>query len=663
MATNSTPSLYLTNGTIVQHNCNNEMYAAARERISNTYVKGQSNPDLRLRYCTISNYRDQNDNLPEEPTSDDLTDFFLDMKGIYRGDTHCVITSWLSGNEGGVSGPTYFGADWNLEENQSYELNDRKQQYSTNSALPCVNLSSPFIWTGNGRHCGIDFVPPKNSLIITGKVDTGQQVILGYTATNPEVITPVLKPGEVSISGYGNNYIYWGQSDKINIYCKAEKDEKDLDDPDYMNDRENCKYNSSDCELQININANDRFIEILATEDNVEETEEEDTNYAKHNKYPRKPDGRCQTLIVITPQDVTVTCSDEFGCISKYKQDSESIYKTVTTNDGYLTEEEMTSEYIKRNVDIEEIKIEEELSEIGILRKVYVPNSEDYVQEEITPDKITKTVYKDEENRYTKHEMDSETIVKTVYTDEGDHYTKESISRDEIIKEMYSGNEEDGAYTRERLTTDSIKREVFVDENNNSLLEMTNESMSKKVVKGTEVVEENIYYGDDEDAGKIEDYDTIDEAKTTLRIHRKVYDKNDDKDKLITIEDVQNDVIRFKTGFFKVDADKIDLAGLTFGQASDEPLKIEADDILIHASHNLVISGENRISIYSTEFKEPDEGGTVADESIEYGGLGAKGGFGDNTGQYEPADCENEHRIDIVTNYLTKSFPLGELTS
>ena len=56
-------------------------------------------------------------------------------------------------------------------------------------------------------------------------------VILGYVSTNYNACKPFVKPGETIIKGYGNNYIHWRWSNKLDINVKSKKGEVDLDDP------------------------------------------------------------------------------------------------------------------------------------------------------------------------------------------------------------------------------------------------------------------------------------------------------------------------------------------------------------------------------------------------------------------------------------------------
>lgn len=326
----------------LEANLFNKDQQAKRNNINDIFLTHDANNGLRLRLATINNSNEQNY----------LNKDSLDLTNVYDSSTGKVSIKWMRGNHNGAMASECKSGKWEYNKNNNtYTVKDRKPLYTVDSSTPTVTLSSPFIWTGdNGKSCGFNYVPPNNSICIIGNKETGQPMILGYEASNPAVLYPTLKPGEVSISGYGNNFIHWSQSDKISIYCKSNKGELDKDDSDYIDNKDSCKKNVSDCELEININANDRFIEIIATENNGDPN----GDYVKNNKYSRQPNGFQQSKIIITPNDVNIESSDGDGNSTIYQQTSEMIYRKVmkkSTNDDKFSEETIKNDSITFNTD------------------------------------------------------------------------------------------------------------------------------------------------------------------------------------------------------------------------------------------------------------------------------------------------------------------------
>lgn len=113
----------------------------------------------------------------------------------------------------------------------SYSAPDRTLIDVADSSIgPCVPLTYPFVFTNAKNWCGINYIPPASSKVIVGFGKNHTAFILGYLAEHYQAMTPVLMPGEVCISGWGNNYIHWQWSNKIDIVAGATQGARDLDD-------------------------------------------------------------------------------------------------------------------------------------------------------------------------------------------------------------------------------------------------------------------------------------------------------------------------------------------------------------------------------------------------------------------------------------------------
>ena len=375
---------------------NRKMNADRRQREMYD-INPDSNSDLRIRLASINNFSEVNYQ-NKHP---------LDLTNVYNNNTNRVVIKWLQGNHGGIIAGDIYSGDWIYNpDNDTYKVKDRKDIYTVTSNQPCVDLTSPFIWTGNGRSCGFNYVPPNNSIAMIGKRDTGQSLILGYIPSNPKVLYPKLKPGEVSISGYGNNFMHFGQSDQITIYCKSDEGEYDLNDNDYNLNKENCKKNVSTCELEININANDRFIEILATEDSKNL---DNTNYNKLSSYSKPVTGKTTTKIIIRPDGVDMTSEDKNNSCQLNIWPTQ-IYKEIR-HESEKTIEQQTKGKIYRYIKNKNKEVVEESNIDKISRMIKKDDKKSI--EEMTFDRIYREVYKDDDQKSFEEILDDKIHIKT----------------------------------------------------------------------------------------------------------------------------------------------------------------------------------------------------------------------------------------------------------
>lgn len=224
----------------------------------------------------------------------------LDMKNIYNFNNGCVCLKWVD-SPGGVIRPSEVDGKWEkISKNEKYNPEEREyNEWDISSRRQQVNLSHPFIWADNKNYCGFNYIPPVGSMVIVGFRKQGLPFVLGFLPTHYKICYPVLKPGEMVLKGYGNNYIHNRWSDKLDLKAWSVKNEKDLDDP------KGEKKNISDCTLWIRLNANDRYIELIAEESGNGKVTD------KFNKYPIDADGNHKTSVVIRPRDITIKSSND----------------------------------------------------------------------------------------------------------------------------------------------------------------------------------------------------------------------------------------------------------------------------------------------------------------------------------------------------------------
>lgn len=331
----------------------------------NNYVNHDNNSDLRLRMAVITNSK-----VPVAENKDPL-----DMTQTLNQSRGSVAISYMNGVSGtGPAAGTDIQTSQYIKSNNSYKLADRKFNYDTTSTDANTKLSMPYIWTGQNSDgentwCGFNYVPLQNSIALMGNKESGQPLILNYVPSNPEILLPALKPGEIAISGYGHNYIHWGQSDKITIHCDSKQGGIDYDDPNYLDPNTNIvKKNAADSSIDIQINANDRMI-LIETKENGQPN----NTYNMYNSNTRQPNGNQVTKILITPTDIDIitngdTNNNNTGATHINISD-EGIITEVSDNDSQ-TYIQQTSNCIKQKYMDDKYQIEQELNENSIHRKV-----------------------------------------------------------------------------------------------------------------------------------------------------------------------------------------------------------------------------------------------------------------------------------------------------
>lgn len=176
---------------------------------------------LQLRVATIQNpMRSINSPISQDP---------LETSGVINLNTgNCVLRF---NDLGGVGAGSLNASGQQANGPISYAPCDRTlNEMSDDDNTSTVPLTYPFIFTNAKNWCGINYMPPVNSKVIIGFGKSHFPFILGYLTENYKILTPPLMPGEVCIKGWGNNYIHWQWSNKIEIVAGANQGTQDLDD-------------------------------------------------------------------------------------------------------------------------------------------------------------------------------------------------------------------------------------------------------------------------------------------------------------------------------------------------------------------------------------------------------------------------------------------------
>lgn len=188
--------------------------------------------EVRIRLAQIDNYLIERNGAKIDP---------LKVDNVINMNTGKVVIKWVDFN-GGVVRPEQFGypsegylEDWKYfpEKDDKYPEKRTLNCYNHNKASDkeMLELVHAFIWSNGSNWCGMNYLPPIGSVVAVGFKKNNMPVILGYVSTNYNVCKPFVKPGETVIKGYGNNYIHWRWSNKLDINVKSKKGEVDLDDP------------------------------------------------------------------------------------------------------------------------------------------------------------------------------------------------------------------------------------------------------------------------------------------------------------------------------------------------------------------------------------------------------------------------------------------------
>lgn len=242
----------------------------------------------------------------------------LNTKGIINHNTGNLTLRWLD-SPGGIIRPQETGGDWKYDpEKDKYDPDDREfDEWSITSRREQVQLGHPFIWSNDSNWCGFNYIPPVGSIVVVGFRKQGMPIILGYMPTHYKICYPVLKPGETVMKGYGNNYTHWRWSDKLDMKVWCKEGELDLDDSRKQ------KKNAASCTLWLRLNANDRHIEISATESTSGSIKDH-----AYNKYPtpHNPKDARGSKIIIKPSSILMETGE-----TTYYQQNQSV--TVTTKE------------------------------------------------------------------------------------------------------------------------------------------------------------------------------------------------------------------------------------------------------------------------------------------------------------------------------------------
>lgn len=327
----------------------------------------------------------------------------LNTKKIINMNTGELTLRWID-LPGGIIRPTGTNNDlvgtWKYHKDKDKPNPEDREfdEWEITSRREMVSLTHPFIWANDKNYCGFNYIPPIGSVVIVGFKKHGFPVILGYVPTHYKIFYPVLKPGEMVMKGYGNNYTHWRWTDKIDFKAWSIKDEIDIDYTDDYTEEE--RVNPTDCTLWIRLNANKRFIQLSAMENDTE---------------PKKAHGPHQTVFTLTPKTLSVKSEEledddhELKKYTEYIQDEEGFTKYAYAN-------KETSKYYQNAQSI--------LTDI-------INEEEDYethtFQDCIS---IKNNVLNNKDNKFTNLLQNDETIEKEVISD---NFTTTAKYRDESI--------------------------------------------------------------------------------------------------------------------------------------------------------------------------------------------------------------------------------------
>jgi hypothetical protein len=202
---------------------------------------------MKIRTATISS--------PEVSPQDGYEE--TDPNGHININTGQCSLSWED-TPGGVCRPAFLAGE-TKSTTEGLSINPEEKTGSgqaTTSARESVDISQPCIWTGNDNWCGINYMPPVGSRVITGQGPNGKPQIMGYLPSNYSACNPILSVGETCMKGYGNNYIHCRQSNKIDLKAWGGSGDIDPDDPNQS------KSSSSDSTVWVRLNANDGYLKL-----------------------------------------------------------------------------------------------------------------------------------------------------------------------------------------------------------------------------------------------------------------------------------------------------------------------------------------------------------------------------------------------------------------
>ena len=244
--------------------------------------------EVRLRVGIIDNYLIKRNGQPIDP---------LDEKNIINMSNGYVVIKWATYN-GGVIRPDEFGyPNGGYTEPWTY-YPDKDSKYPEKRTLDCYNhdkasekemipLTHSFIWSNGKNWCGMNHLPPIGSVVIVGFEKNNTPAILGYVQTDYINCKPYLKLGETMIKGYGENYIHWRWSDKMDVHLNTQKGKIDVDDP-YKQDTY-----PADLDIWVRYDCFTRSI------------------FIDVNQHDASSSGRrLRTTVEIKPEHVNVTCKD-----------------------------------------------------------------------------------------------------------------------------------------------------------------------------------------------------------------------------------------------------------------------------------------------------------------------------------------------------------------
>jgi hypothetical protein len=182
---------------------------------------------------------------------------FTSTDGVVNPATQKVCLRWL-GMNGGVVNPGNDSSGSGTRESYNSEDGKFSEQVGVGSTRTAVPITHPFIWVSANNWCGFNHLPPIGAKVIVGFSKNNAPYILGYLNPKPKLCQPVIRPGETCIKGYGNNYILWHQSNKLDLHAYASEGMSDPDDPTHA------KTAVGEADLWIRMDADNGYIKLSA---------------------------------------------------------------------------------------------------------------------------------------------------------------------------------------------------------------------------------------------------------------------------------------------------------------------------------------------------------------------------------------------------------------
>jgi hypothetical protein len=454
----------------------------------------------------------------------------LDEKNIFNYNTGKLTLKWLN-MPGGVIRPHKMGGGWKYIKENDYEKPEERDfsEWEIQSRREMVSLTHPFIWADDENYCGLNYVPPVGSVVVVGFRKHGFPIILGYLQTHYNICYPPLKPGEMTMKGYGNNYIHWRWSDKLDTKVWTKRDKVDLDDPD----RE--KISDTNVTMWLRMNAHDRNIKMSVFE--TDPPEDSEGKEVEKGEGQHRIHGTHKTEMIMTPKNLEINSleiEDKFSNDHQNKrntrifQDEQKVI-IETNNPGkyqWSRREQQASFIDEKIVKIHDIADEEEDD------REYTKHTERNDNKMNSGSEVKKQA----NLRSPKVELDENGNIKNIKTDDNDltkinEFHKDFENYELTITELLDAENDYKKITNHKQNQDRIERKVeILNENEDKITEhfQDKENINKIVTDHKDDGDKITHYKQNQDRV---------EKKINNKIDTKVSTYLQDKDKIKTTVD------------------------------------------------------------------------------------------------------------------------------